>query len=230
MNDIIAYLEQSISDELFSKTERKTLRALIDEQLINADQLNFLRSKVYELASQKASPQNFQFILNWVKDANSALLPKTSATANVGESEAFFSPGESCRNVIIQQINSAIRNLKICVFTISDDRITDSIFAAHRKGVDIKVITDNDKSLDLGSDIARLVQSRIVVKMDDTPNHMHHKFIIVDDQTVITGSYNWTQSAARFNQENLILTKEAVLVKSFLVEFDRLWNRMVLYR
>jgi len=69
----------------------------------------------------------------------------------------------------------------------------------------------------------------IQVKMDMTTNHMHHKFMIADERTVITGSYNWTNSAARFNQENIIITQEKEAIKSFVNEYDRLWKVMTDY-
>jgi phosphatidylserine/phosphatidylglycerophosphate/cardiolipin synthase-like enzyme len=55
---------------------------------------------------------------------------------------------------------------------------------------------------------------------------MHHKFMIADLHTLITGSYNWTLSAARYNHENILLTREANVIKSFSSEFDKLWNEM----
>src|ERR1044071_6897683 len=113
--------------------------------------------------------------------------------------KAFFSPGESCRNAIINEIKNAKRQLKICVFTISDDQISRAILDAHQRRVSVTIITDNDKTHDMGSDIDMLSKSGILVKMDMSSNHMHHKFMIADERSVITGSYNWTSSAARFN-------------------------------
>jgi phosphatidylserine/phosphatidylglycerophosphate/cardiolipin synthase-like enzyme len=131
--------------------------------------------------------------------------------------------------VIIHQIKSAIQQLQICVFTISDDLITDAIITSHQRGTTIRIITDNDKSLDEGSDIEHIVKQGIAVKMDRTPNHMHHRSMVVDGKALITGSYNWTRSAARFNHENVLLTKDAGVVKSFLKEFDQLWQVMETY-
>jgi phosphatidylserine/phosphatidylglycerophosphate/cardiolipin synthase-like enzyme len=54
---------------------------------------------------------------------------------------------------------------------------------------------------------------------------MHHKFSIFDSKTLLTGSYNWTRSAERANQENIILTDEPRLVSSFQGCFDRLWRQ-----
>jgi phosphatidylserine/phosphatidylglycerophosphate/cardiolipin synthase-like enzyme len=225
MDEIVAHLTKSIADELFSKEEKRSLKELVAGKALTPDQLNFLRSKVYELANEKATESNYRFILEWVRQANAAL-----TTNPRNSSEAFFSPGESCRNSIIQQISRGISRLRICVFTISDDTITNAIVMAHKKGLDVKIITDNDKSLDLGSDVGRLAQEGIVVKMDNTSNHMHHKFMVVDEKMLLTGSYNWTQSAARFNHENIMLTTDEKTVRLFMNEFDRLWPKMDLYK
>lgn len=226
MKAIIDHLKESITDEHLSKPERQLLKALVAELNPNQDQLNFFRSKIYELAGEKATETNYKFILEWVRAANNALLISTSPSE---KTDAFFSPGEECRDAIIYQINNSISQLKICVFTISDDTITQAIVAAHKKGRQIKVITDNDKSLDMGSDIERMAKEGIAVKIDNTANHMHHKFMVVDDRNLLTGSYNWTQSAARYNHENILLTNEAGVVKSFLNEFDQLWKEMSPY-
>ncbi|WP_146894679.1 phospholipase D-like domain-containing protein [Adhaeribacter aerolatus] len=145
-------------------------------------------------------------------------------------SHAYFSPGETCLNAIITGINKAQRSIKICVFTISDDRITRAILQAHRKGIPVKILTDNEKLFDRGSDIRELAQAGIPVRIDNTPNHMHHKFAILDNEIVLTGSYNWTRSAALYNHENLITSDDKALVKDFSREFDRLWAEMVPFK
>jgi len=225
MDEIIRHLEQSIADEQFSKSEKKTLKSLVADRQLDQDQLNFLRSKVYELANAKVTDTNYRFIIEWIRMVSNALVARS-----IEKSDAFFSPGESCRDVIIRQISQAVKRIHICVFTISDDRIAEAITTSHRKGLEIKIITDNDKSGDLGSDINRFAKEGIAVKMDSTPNHMHHKFMVVDDRSLLTGSYNWTLSAARYNHENIVLTQEGGVVKSFLKEFERLWNEMNLYQ
>ncbi len=223
MEDILQHLKLSIEDDFFSKAERKSLKELISEKPLDENQLNFLRSKIYELANEKATPTNYKFMVDWIKEANSALISKPAPGPT---SDAYFSPGDTCRNVIIQQIRNAVNNLQICVFTISDDTITEAILTSHKRGTDVKIITDNDKSLDEGSDIEQIARQGIAVKMDRTTNHMHHKFMVVDGKALITGSYNWTRSAAKFNHENILFTRETGVVKSFLKEFDQLWREM----
>jgi len=139
------------------------------------------------------------------------------------ENQVFFSPGDDCLNHIIDLINEACTHLDICVFTISDDRITRAIVDAMKNGVEIRIITDNFKVSDTGSDIEGLGLVGITVKLDTTDNHMHHKFFVVDKKLVLTGSYNWTRSAALYNQENVISTDDEFVVEKFLNEFEKLW-------
>ena len=219
---ILSRFRESLQDDLLSKTEKKELHHLVEDLALTRDNLDYLNNQLFAMAKEKATPENYSFILEWIRQANQALTLRQEATRVA----AYFSPGESCRNTIVQQLEHATTKLRICVFTISDDRITDAIVQAHRKGVDVRVLTDNDKSLDLGSDIERLAREKISIRMDNTSNHMHHKFMVTDDKTLITGSYNWTVSAARYNHENILLTEEPGAVKVFLHQFERLWGEM----
>lgn len=76
---------------------------------------------------------------------------------------------------------------------------------------------------DEGSDIQRLKNAGIEVRTDRTPAHMHHKFAIFDRQTLLTGSYNWTRSAAEHNHENVVVTADARLTEAFDEAFERIW-------
>jgi phosphatidylserine/phosphatidylglycerophosphate/cardiolipin synthase-like enzyme len=53
---------------------------------------------------------------------------------------------------------------------------------------------------------------------------MHNKFVVVDDIFVMTGSFNWTVSAGKSNQENLLVADNQFYVKKYTEEFDRLWR------
>ena len=139
------------------------------------------------------------------------------------ENQVYFSPGEDCVNHIIDLINEAYNQIDICVFTISDDRISRAIVDAMKNGVEIRIISDNFKVEDTGSDIEDLSRVGIPVKLDTTENHMHHKFMIIDKKIVLTGSYNWTRSAALYNQENIISTDDEEVVSKFSNEFEKLW-------
>ena len=138
--------------------------------------------------------------------------------------QAYFSPGPNCRIAIEQAMETALSELLICVFTISDDRLSDAIMAAHRSGLTVRVISDNDKMHDRGSDVERLSQAGVDVRIDCSPEHMHHKFMVIDGRTVMTGSYNWTRSAETRNEENIIAVDDPQLATRFSEEFERIWK------
>lgn len=52
---------------------------------------------------------------------------------------------------------------------------------------------------------------------------MHHKFCVIDESVVITGSFNWTSQAVQFNQENIIFYENKDLAAKYVAEFNKLW-------
>jgi len=214
-------LTSLLEDHRLSRAERRTLRDQVDEAGLSDERLAVFRSRAFDLALQQVDG-DAATVLKWLEDAIKALLPRGEATP---DAEARFSPGMDCLRLIVGELTRARSSADLCVFTITDDRIVDDIIAAHRRGVTVRVISDDDKSLDRGSDIGRLDKAGIEVRMDTSPFHMHHKFAIFDRATLLTGSYNWTRSAADSNQENLVRSTDRALVGAFAETFGRLWRQ-----
>lgn len=225
MESILQFFNQSFQDTVFSSAEKQAIKRLIDEYNLNRHNRDFLRSQIFDIARSRFSRQADISVFDWLEVANKTLLDRAPEEAG----SVCFSPGEGCLEIITQALHSAISDVQICVFTISDDRITEAILHAHQRGVTVRIITDNEKLYDQGSDIRQLAGQRIPIRIDQTENHMHHKFAIVDRKSVLTGSYNWTRSAALYNHENLVLLKEKRLVDTYLEEFARLWEEMIPY-
>lgn len=131
-----------------------------------------------------------------------------------------------CPNIheFLAYLGSANATLEICVFTITDDRIASTIIKSHAKGVKVRVITDNDQSEQLGSDIQKLRDAGVPVKMDISPFHMHHKFAIIDRALLLNGSFNWTKGASQSNCENIMITNTPDFVRSFSDHFETMWK------
>jgi phosphatidylserine/phosphatidylglycerophosphate/cardiolipin synthase-like enzyme len=55
---------------------------------------------------------------------------------------------------------------------------------------------------------------------------MHHKFAISDQDLLLPGSYNWTRAAAAENDENIVITNNPQLVRSFIEKFEKMWNQL----
>jgi len=121
-------------------------------------------------------------------------------------------------------LGSGMKTLDICIFTVSNDQISDTIINEHEDGVRVRIITDNDTKLNKGSDIYTFVNRGIPVREDKEDGHMHNKFAIIDGKLLINGSFNWTYQATKKNFENVVVTNNESLVNQFQGHFDELWN------
>lgn len=149
-------------------------------------------------------------------------LPLTGLT--IAESLFFPDPSENSFNRFLQYLKSATKTLDVCVFTITDDRISRALMESKARGIKVRIITDNDTSIADGSDIAEMKKMGIPVLLDPTPYHLHHKFAILDGVLLINGSFNWTRSASIHNYENVLITNEPKFVKEYEKEFIKLWK------
>jgi len=167
MDSIIQLIETSIADKVLVSGEKKALKKIIIEKKFNKRELDFLRSKIFDIAKNHQELLSKENLIDWIETANKlTLINNKHETSNT---YAHFSPGNSCRNTIIQKIKSAKDSVKICVFTISDDQISKEIIACHKRGISIKLITDNDKCFDLGSDINLIEKKGVRLKLTAAP-------------------------------------------------------------
>ncbi|GAB1256610.1 phospholipase D-like domain-containing protein [Aurantivibrio plasticivorans] len=220
-------LHSVLADANLSNPEKSELQALA--QQLDNEKLSFLRNRAFDVArtqllqaTRQQSDTDCLATLRWLEQLMKIV---TQAQTN-GEliRSAHFSPGESCRNKLLDLIHQAQLHIDICVFTISDNILSESIIKAHSRGVNIRILTDNDKSEDMGSDIEELTAAGIKLAKDDSSNHMHHKFAIFDNTWLATGSFNWTRSATKNNEENILVINDSLLIKEYQSEFEKLWD------
>ena len=219
-------LDQSLEDLLLTRGEKQAFRQVFEGLAPAPNQLAELRQMIFETARRKIPQHEARLVVDWLEELIKVVQAPSANSSEVLPPESYFAPGEACPQRIIQLIQGAREHADICVFTITDDRITEAIIEAHRRGLGLRIITDNEKAFDMGSDVPRLQDAGIELKVDQTPFHMHHKFAIFDRQILLTGSYNWTRGAARDNLENFIITSERRLVEPFCTVFDRLWRQL----
>ena len=170
--ELQSVLRQSLEDLLLSRGERQALRQVLDDLAPAPNQVAQLRRMIFETARAKVDQRQAGLVLDWLEEMMKLLQAQAAAETEILPPESYFSPNEGCPQRIMQLINAARSDLDICVFTITDDRLTDAILAAHQRQVAIRIITDNEKAFDLGSDVERLQSAGIQLKVDQTPFHM----------------------------------------------------------
>lgn len=143
--------------------------------------------------------------------------------------EAVFFPNKANEDKIIQFINEAKHEMKVCVFTFTNQNIAMAILKKVKEdGVKVRIITDDEQNAGIYS-IVNVLQSAsddlIKFRTDLRKDaHMHHKYVVIDDQLLATGSFNWTQAAVMKNNENLLLIREEKLAKLYSENFEQLWE------
>ena len=141
-----------------------------------------------------------------------------SAPAHI---EALFTPGTECEDRIIAEINRAT-TIDIAVYSITNPKIANAIIAAHRRGARVRIITDRTMAGHKSSMIDELVVAGIPVRVNRRHKIEHNKFAVFDNRHMVTGSYNWTTAATKYNSENCIfLTHPA---QEYSKRFETLWR------
>lgn len=228
-HEVKALLQETLEDYQLTKKERNELRDLLDNVRGDEQRRALYRSMAFDAAREALAKadagQRFQ-VLDWLEGTVKTLHPAENLPAG-GKREgaqSFFSPDDNCVGKITEMFGTARASVDVCVFTITDNRIVDAMERAHRRNVQVRVISDDDKAMDAGSDIDRLERMGIPVRVDRSEHHMHHKFAIFDKSKLLTGSYNWTRSASLHNEENFLITTDRDLLKDFTRMFDKLWR------
>ncbi len=229
--EIKSILKQTLVDSQLSRKEKQILNNLFKELKPNQRQIHLYRDIAFDLVRESSNAGLNEDVVDWLDEVMKLLIMHASGDDSRSQkeqtNEVYFSPGQHCPNRIIRLLGQAESSVDICVFTITDDRITSAILDAHDRHLKIRIITDNHKSEDLGSDADRLIDAGLTVRFDQSRHHMHHKFAIFDNQLLLTGSYNWTRSAAESNEENFIVTQNNHFLKKFSQEFENLWKKFV---
>ncbi len=217
-------LLKTLEDCRLSRGEKRLVRDILSEIGATEHNLAFVRHRVFEIARGQFSDDQSRAVITWLEDVAKLLLLRSQQDRP--SSEVAFSPDDDCARKIASKLKNTVDEVDICVFTITDNRISEAILDIHRRGTKVRIITDNDKSADLGSDIGLLRRHGVPVRQDRSEYHMHHKFAVFDRQSVLTGSYNWTRSAATRNEENFVITDDPGLVRRFSQQFEKLWEEL----
>jgi mitochondrial cardiolipin hydrolase len=221
--EIDTWLARSLDDRRFSRGERQALGEFVATLDSSIDR-EAIRRRAFEIARNALGQPDDLPVLAWLEEVTRTI--REGGQSRPVLAEAYFSPGDDCPRAIGRLLANTGKTADICVFTITDDRLADTILDAHRRGVAVRIITDDAKAEDLGSDVGRFEEAGIPTRVDRSPFHMHHKFAILDGGTLLTGSYNWTRGAARDNEENLIVTTDPRFLAPFKEAFDRLWRKL----
>lgn len=140
------------------------------------------------------------------------------------QTEALF---EGIAERIGLELEQAEHSIYIAVAWFTNRNLFNALIDKARKGVTVQLMLSNDhinqqsyvdySQLDIGHSAAYLIG-------DGKQDLMHNKFCVIDNDTVINGSYNWSYKAEK-NHENILITKgDSVLAEQFIKQFKKIRN------
>ncbi|MEN3047463.1 MAG: phospholipase D family protein [Candidatus Caldarchaeales archaeon] len=146
------------------------------------------------------------------------------ADTDVSVRAVCFSKTANCASVIIDLINRANRSVLVAIFSFTRDDIAAALIRAKNRGVEVRVVMERERANESGSEYRRLRDNRVDVRLDGNSDLMHHKFIVVDERLVITGSYNFSVAAEDRNDENVVVILSERVADRYRSEFERVWS------
>ena len=138
----------------------------------------------------------------------------------------YFSPANKITiEKIIPLIENAHNYIYIPAFYLTHPILLEALIKSKQKGIDIKIIVDESSVKGQYVDLEKLKQNKIDVKIENWAGKMHMKSIIIDDNTLVIGSMNFTKQGENRNDENTIIIKNSkVLSTEYKKHFLILWN------
>ena len=139
-----------------------------------------------------------------------------------GTAEAFFCPEDFCEERTINAINEAEHSVSVAMYAFTSQELFEALKSAKERGVEVKVVLDRLTSASQYSQKNNLIESGIQTRIM-TGKTMHNKFATIDENLVLTGSYNWTSNADEKNDENLVFLFDKKITREYSDEFFELW-------
>ncbi len=185
---------------------------------------DLVRVRSTRLAANYQAEFEEMFTSGLFGDAIGFETPNPSLSLNTVRLENYFSPDDHVAAHIVALIDQAQQSVVFAAFSFTSDAIADAMIAQAGRGVTVSGVMEEEQyRSNRGGEFDRLRAAGVDVRLDGNVYNMHHKFIVIDDQVVITGSYNFSRSAEERNDENVLVIYDPAIASLYREEFDRLF-------
>lgn len=131
--------------------------------------------------------------------------PPPTTVAAQGTIDVAFSPNNGVTELVVKNIGLAQKTILVSAYSFTSKDIAEALLAAKKRGVDIKIILDKSQISQKYSSATFFTNQGFDLRIDIKHAIFHDKVMIIDDKTVITGSFNFTKAAETKNAENLLV-------------------------
>lgn len=140
----------------------------------------------------------------------------TPTSQPAGSILVFFSPSGGCTDAVVKALSEAKQTVYVQAYSFTSAPIAQALVDAHKRGVKVQVILDKSQRTEKYSSADFVAHAGIPVQIDAAHAIAHNKIMIIDGETVVTGSFNFTKNAEEKNAENLLIIKGKDLADKYL--------------
>jgi len=132
-----------------------------------------------------------------------------------------FSPRGGCTEAVVDEIDRATTSIQVQAYSFTSAPIAKALVEAHQRGVHVEVILDQSQETEKYSSGDFLVHASILTLVDGRHAIAHNKVMILDGNTVITGSFNFTKAAEESNAENLLVIRDSAIAEEYAANWQQ---------
>ena len=139
--------------------------------------------------------------------------------------QIYFSPKDRFENIILDLLEKAKTKIHFLAFSFTSKPIAKMLIKKHKEGLEIRGVFDKSQNrAQKSSTYKELKEKNINVLIDGGGGKLHSKVFIIDDSIVITGSYNFSASANKKNNENSIVIHNKNIAIKYEKEFQKIFK------
>lgn len=138
-----------------------------------------------------------------------------AAATAADDIQVYFSPHGGCTEAVVENLNKATNSVLVQAYSFTSAPVAKALVEAHRGGVKVEVILDKSQRTERYSEADFLFHSDIPTLIDAQHAIAHNRIMVIDGQTILTGSFNFTKAAENNNAENLLVIQDAALAEKY---------------
>ncbi len=186
---------------------------------------NLIRIRSAELAEDYTTEFDEMFVDDLFGPNTRADTPHPDLEIGDAQLEVYFSPDDGAAAHLLALIRAARKNINFLAYSFTSDDLAQALLERADAGITVAGVMETSQvESNQGGEYGRFRKAGLDVRLDANPRQMHDKVMIIDGQTIVTGSYNFSSNAERVNDENMLVIHDAQLAALYQAEFERLFN------
>ncbi|MBN2147392.1 MAG: DUF1669 domain-containing protein [Anaerolineales bacterium] len=183
---------------------------------------NLLRIRSSRLAENYSVEFNEMFEEDLFGPDDRQATPYPTVTIEGTRLDVLFSPDDGVLNHLLELVESAQKSIYFMAYSFTKDDLATMMLERAEAGVMVSgVFEESQYYSNIGSEFDNFLQAGIAVYLDGNSRNMHHKVIIIDEEIVVTGSYNFSTNAEERNDENTLVIYNTDIAQTFMEEFAK---------